>query len=227
MKVFLMPQLSGEWWTVRRGIPTASEFDRIMTLKEMRISASADKYIAELVADRVCLRPNYFSTRERPVTLAMQHGTDCEPQARNFLAMELMKEIKEVGFCITDDFRFGCSPDGLIGLQMSEKPTGEFHGEPYFDATCEGVVELKCPELETQILCLMTGKSPTENPQQNAGHLIVTGAKYVLFMSYASGADHFIKKTEPDNFTREMRIAMEQFHEKYQSTWKRIAGGRA
>lgn len=226
MKVFLMDQLSGEWWTVRRGIPTASDFDKIMTAKDGTLSKSVDKYIASLIADVVNLSPNYFTTKGRPVTPAMQHGTDSEPKARRFLQFDMMLDIREVGFCMTDDFRFGSSPDGLIGLQLSGEPTGEFHGEPYYDATCEGVVELKCPDLDTQIYCLMKGESPTEKPQQNAGHLIVTGAKYVLFMSYAAGAAPFIKRTEPDAYTTKMANALELFWESYQKTLRRLQADR-
>lgn len=225
-KVFLMDQLGAEWWAVRRGVPTASDFDQIVTAKEWKLSKSVDKYIASLIADVVHLTPNYFTRLGRPVTPAMRHGTACEPKARDFLRCELMLDIQEVGFCMTNDLRFGCSPDGLIGLKRSDEPTGEFHGEPYYDATCEGVVELKCPDLDTQILCHMTGVSQTEKPQQNAGHLIVTGAKYVLFMSYAAGADPFIRQREPDANTLKMANALELFWETYQKTLRHLSDGR-
>jgi hypothetical protein len=54
VKVFLMPQLSPEWWQVRRAVPTASNFDKIMTAEKRKYSSSATKYIASLIAEAVC-----------------------------------------------------------------------------------------------------------------------------------------------------------------------------
>ena len=46
-----------EWVAARLGIPTASCFDKIITPKTMKPSASADKYAWELIAERVLGRP--------------------------------------------------------------------------------------------------------------------------------------------------------------------------
>jgi hypothetical protein len=215
VKVFLMPQLSPEWWQVRRAVPTASNFDKIMTAEKRKYSSSATKYIASLIAEAVCQSPAYFTSQGKPVTAAMQAGQDNEPEARRFLEMELGIEIGQVGFCMTDDLRFGTSPDGVIGLKRGTEPAGEWQGVPFYDATVEGVVEIKCPNLETQVLTLLTGECPAESPQQTHGHLIVTGAKYAKFLSYAPLVDPFLRHVEPDGFTTDLRAALEVFGDKY------------
>lgn len=222
MKVFLMPQLSPEWWEARRSVPTSSNFDKIMTAEKRKYSSSATKYIASLIAEAVSLNPAYFTSQGKPVTAAMQAGVDAEPEARRFLAMELGVEIEQVGFCMTDDFRFGTSPDGVIGLQRSTEPTGEWRGQPFYDATIEGAVEIKCPNLDTQVLTLLTGECPAENPQQTHGHLFVTGAKYAKFLSYAPLVDPFLKHVEPSDFTADLKIALETFAEKYLAATRQL-----
>lgn len=205
MKEIVCEQLSPEWWEARKGVPTASNFGRILT-PTGKLSASADEYIAELIAERVCLTPSYFTTQGKPVTQEMQHGTDTEPEARRFYEMERGVDVRRVGFIMTDDGRFGSSPDGMV--------------DP------DGCLELKCVMLKTQVKYLIDGKLPADYRGQVHGHLIVTGRKWCDFLSYAPGLDPLIIRTEPDSFTRELKIAMEVFWEKYMFTWKRITGGR-
>ncbi len=206
MKEIECDQLSPEWWEARKGVPTASCFSRIITAGG-KLSAQADDYIAELIGERVCLTPNYFTTQGKPVTRDMQHGTDTEPEARRFYEMERGVDVRRVGFIMTDDCRFGCSPDGLV--------------DP------DGALELKCVMLKTQVKYLLEGTLPSEYRAQVHGQLIVTGRKWVDFLSYAPGLEPFIIRVEPDAFTRELKVGLEMFWDRYVATWKRIEGGRS
>jgi hypothetical protein len=198
---YMMAQYSPNWWRLRCGIPTASAADRILT-PTGKVSAQAKKYVAELIADRCCLSPNFFS--DRPQTRDMANGTNMEPEARRWYAMERPNSrIQQVGFCVSEDGRFGCSPDGLVDE--------------------DGVVELKCPKLSTQVEYLQEGILPPEYVPQCNMHLIVTGRKYVEFVSYAPGLPGFIVKLEPNDFTAKLRVALEDFHNLYQETIKKIA----
>ncbi len=205
MKLIECVQGSPEWWEARRGVPTCSEFGRILTPKTMKVSSSADKYIAELIADRVCLTPNYFT--DRPTSRDMEHGTNSEPEARRFYEMERGVDVTQVGFYLDDEGRFGGSPDGLVGE--------------------EGGLELKCPKLSTQVEYLLAGTLPDEYKAQVHGHLIVSKRPWWDFMSYAPGLEPFIIRVEPDAFTRELKVGLEMFWDKYVATWKRIEGGRS
>ena len=51
--LFDFAQYSPEWWNVRRGIPTASEFDRILTPATGKPSKSADGYACQLIGERL------------------------------------------------------------------------------------------------------------------------------------------------------------------------------
>lgn len=115
MKIHDVAQCSPEWYEVRCGVPSASNFHRIYAVATGKISEGIDKYVAELVAERTCHTPNYFTGAGKPSTPAMQRGHDMEPKARAWYEHEMGKRTWNVGFCTTDDGRFGCSPDFLLG----------------------------------------------------------------------------------------------------------------
>ena len=200
MKVFRFPQYSADWWSTRKGVPTASNFGRIFTAKTMKPSASQEDYIAELIADRVDTTPPDFIVRD--VTPEMAYGLETESEARAFYAMDRDVEVDEVGFCTTDDGRFGCSPDGLVGE--------------------DGGLELKCPQLKTQVKYLLAGTLPDEYRAQVHGSLIVTGRAWWEFLSYAPGLPPLLLRVEPDEYTKALAAAIEPFWAKYQGAWKVI-----
>lgn len=200
-KSYMMAQYSPEYWMVRRGIPTASGADRILT-PTGKLSAQAKKYIAELIGDRCQLNANFFT--ERPMTRAMANGTNMEPEARRWFAMEKPdSRVQQVGFCVTNDGRFGCSPDGLVDLDQG--------------------LELKCPMLSTQVEYLEEGILPPEYKPQVHMSMIVTGRNVWWFASYAPGLPGFIVRVEPNDYTVKLRVALEDFHNLYQEAIKRIA----
>ena len=135
MKIHYCKQQSDIWWSLRCGIPTASGFDRILTNKTAKPSSSQDDYIAELIADRLCQNPNFFSG-SGVQTRAMDNGISTEPEARRWYEMAYECEVQQVGFCLTEDERWGCSPDGLM------------------PALSRGL-ELKCPIGKTHMMYLM------------------------------------------------------------------------
>lgn len=115
-----------EWMALRLGIPTASCFDKIITPKTMKPSASADKYAWELIAERVLGRPvddasSGFITR----------GTILETKAVEFYELERNVDTERVGFVLRDDRRVGCSPDRFVGS--------------------DGGLEIKCPNATNHI----------------------------------------------------------------------------
>ncbi len=190
-------QYSPEFWEARRGLPTASAFDRIITSKGA-LSKSADKYAAELIAERITLNPNFFTEREGH-TAAMRNGQALEPEARNWVAMETGKPVRTTGLFTTDDGRYGASPDGMIG-------DDEF-------------LELKCPELKTHLAWAFKGVLPREHKIQVQGQLCVGTdnegpIKRVRWVSYSPPAEPLMFVIEPDLFTEEVRKAVRQFTER-------------
>lgn len=204
MKVYReFKQLSGEWWEARRAKPSASCFHKIMTPKTGKLSASADEYIDDLIAERLCLLPNYFTVLGRPISQDMQRGIDNEPEARRYFEMIAEVNVEQVGGCETDDGRFWCSPDGLVGTEFG--------------------VEIKCPRLSTQVKYLRDNDALLDDYRcQVHGSLIVTGLPCWKLLSYSPGAPPVLLTITPDDFTKQLRIALEVFHEKYAATLKRL-----
>lgn len=201
-------QYSVEWWTARAGIPTASNFDKIVTPTKGEKSKSSLKYACELAAEIAGMKnPNFFTEREnRPKSFAMANGTNMEPEARRKYQAERDVDVKELGFCTTDNGQFACSPDGeVIG-----------------DAEGPGGLELKVPNPETHAMYLLKGELPDDYRCQVHGQLLVTGWKFVDFMSYNPWLAPFIVRVRPDSFTVKLAAALEDFHVEYMDVLARL-----
>jgi hypothetical protein len=186
MKVIDCVQCSPEWFEVRKGKPTSSEFSKILT-STGKISTQREKYMWKLAGEALggIIEEGYQS-------FAMMRGKEKEQEAKSFY--ELIREpIQEVGFCISDCGKYGASTDGLIGDK--------------------GIFELKCPEMATHIGYLLGEKEiPTEYYLQTQGELLVTGREYVEFLSYYPGLRPFIVREEPDEvFQRLLKDALDRF----------------
>jgi hypothetical protein len=187
-------QGSDDWYELRRGIPTASNFSRIITAKTMKLSAQADDYICELVGDKYS---HFMPERvENYTTRPMQFGQMAEEEARRFYSLERNVDVTNGGFATTDDGRFGCSVDAFVGD--------------------DGCLEIKAPLAKTQVRYLLDGGLPADYRAQVAGHLIVSGRAYCDFLAYAVGLPPLLVRVVPDEFTAKLRDALEQFWAKYQ-----------
>jgi hypothetical protein len=208
MKIIECTQYSPEWWEARCGIPTASQFDRIITAAKAEPSKQMDGYIAELIADKASLTPPFFTERGGH-TAEMRNGIDCEPEARRFYEADRGLDVRLAGFIATDDARFGCSPDGLVVDGAGE---------------IVGGLELKCPMLKTQAGYLLKGGLPDDYKAQVHGQLLVTGLPWVDFLSYSPGLPALLVRVEPNDFTKKLASALEVFWEKYQQALAYIEG---
>ena len=199
MRVIECEQRSKEWWDVRRGVPSASEFHKILTPTTGKPAASQDKYIHKLIAEKYA---NEWPQDSLYVSQALQHGIDTEDQARDWYSFLKDTDVRQVGFCLEDNGRYGCSPDGLVGE--------------------DGSLELKCPSLETHAGYLLNGELPIEYKVQVHGQLVVTGRKWVDFMSYAHGLPALIVRVVPDAYTDMLRVELEKFCNRYAEAIEKI-----
>ncbi len=209
MKIYTMPQYSPEYWEVKRGIPSASNFHRILTAKKAKFGAKAEAYACELIAEIACLNPPFFT--ERPGhTAAMRNGLDAEPEARRFYEFDRKVTVRQVGFVTTEDGRFGFSPDGLVGE--------------------EGGLELKCPELKAQFRYLRASAIPDNYKAQVHGPLALRlldstmRFKWWDFLSYSPGADKLLIRVEPDAYTEKLAVALERFHAMFTEIKEKLLG---
>jgi hypothetical protein len=127
---FNVEQGSQEWAMLRLGIPTASQFARVLTPKTMKTSGQMADYAHELLAEQVLKIP-----LDHASTGLMQRGTLMERKAVDWY--ELQKEIdtEQVGFILRDDRRVGCSPDRFVGA--------------------DGMLQIKVPAADTHVAYLL------------------------------------------------------------------------
>lgn len=154
------PQGSVEWMLKRAGIPTASEFDALVTPEfKIREGMMPKTYLAKKVAERwqggPLIEYNIFD---------MEMGQILEKEAKPWFSLEFSEPIQNVGFITTDDGRIGCSPDGLLGDNCG--------------------IEIKCPAPHTHAGYLLKGELPKDYAAQVYGTLYVTGREMWRFLSY-------------------------------------------
>ncbi len=217
--VFKVDQASPEWWEVRRGLPTASEFDRIITPAKGDLSTSADGYMASLIDQTLFPSPNYFSEYGFTNT-AIEDGKAREAESRRWLSLDMGEDIQEVGFCVNEDFTLGCSPDGLIRLKVEDEPAGEWRTFPYYRATAESGAELKNPKRATQSerAFAKEKKLPNSCKVQPHGQMIVCGLKTIHWLSYCPPIPSVRIEVSWDSFTDKVAAATKQFVVDYKAT---------
>ncbi len=187
MRIIDVPQNSPEWLAARRGVPSASDFDMIITTKG-EPSKQRQKYLYRLAGEQVS-----GVVEETYQNGAMSRGKEMEDEARQLYSLINGVEVQQVGFCIPDgDFAYGASPDGLVGE--------------------EGCLEIKCPQMATHVGYLLENTLPSEYFQQTQGQLLVTGRKWVDFMSYYPGLKPLIVRVKPDKkFQQTLKAELEKF----------------
>lgn len=153
-------QGSQEWLELRIGKVTASKFKDVMTNgRGDKPSATAKSYMIKLVSEILRDEPLPFFEND-----VMKWGTETEPQARAMYELKNNVEVKEVAFVELNEF-VGVSPDGLVGD--------------------DGLLEIKCPNTETQIKRYLDGVGlPKDYEAQVQGQLWVTGRQWCDFVSF-------------------------------------------
>lgn len=153
-------QTSEIWEQHRLGIPTASEFKKIIT-PEGKASTQWKAYTHRLIAEKILKRQVDFAIAG---SAWMQRGKELESEAVLDYELQTDTDTTTVGFVTTDDGLFGCSPDRLVGE--------------------DGLLELKCPAPQTQIEYLITGEEDKDYKPQLQGQLYVTGRQWVDIYAY-------------------------------------------
>lgn len=195
-----LEQRTEQWFKVRAGRPTASNFDRIIT-PTGNDSSQWSSYAIELCAS--CLRPDEIAWEGNRHT---DRGEELEPKARDLFTELTGLDVRQVGFVTRDDGIVGCSPDALI-----------YDG----DEIVAGL-ELKCPLAKNHAAYLLAGVLPPEYKPQVHGSMAVTGLDEWWFMSYCPGLAPFKLKVERDEFTEKVSDALDRFLIFYAAERKRI-----
>lgn len=168
-------QGSAEWSAARCGLLTSSEMKLILT-PTLKV-ASNDKeraHLYELMAQRITryVEPSYISED-------MLRGINDEAEAATIYA-EHYAPVVEAGFITNDSFGFtiGYSPDRLVGD--------------------DGLLECKSRRQKFQIETIVSGEVPQEYVLQLQTGLLVSGRKWIDFISYSGGLPMVTIRVLPD-----------------------------
>ncbi len=189
-------QGSPQWLKLRAGIPTASKLGVLISPVKVEPSVGRGGTMAKGVATYLAkLAAEYMDggpVDDVDGIAHMERGTMEEQGARAYYQWEAEggAEITEVGFCTTDDKRFGASPDGLVGD--------------------DGGVEIKCPMLPTFTKYLLDPDLMVlEHSAQVQGNLFVTGRKWWDLVSYNKIHGGVVVRLTPDpKWQRAIRKAL-------------------
>lgn len=148
-----------EWAQLRAGIPTSSEFDKIITPKTGKPSSQAEKYMFGLIAERLMGHP-----RTEYMSHWMDRGSQMEAEAVAFYEFQRDMDTAKVGFITNDAGTIGTSPDRLVGD--------------------EGLLEIKVPAEHTHVGYLIKHAVDTEYFPQVQGQLWISERQWVDILSY-------------------------------------------
>lgn len=207
MRIIECNQYSDEWWEARKGLPTASSANKLLTPKGA-ISTQAKSLISTFVADGL----GYADRDEFYQSFWMERGHAMEAEARRFFTFETGLSVVEVGFVTNEAGTAGCSPDCLID-------DGAAKDMPHFVAG----LELKCPKPSTHIGYLLEDALPEAYTNQVHFSMAVTGLREWHFLSYHPELDPLHKLVEWDKRTDMMLSAIIAFLSKLKDAKKQIA----
>ena len=159
-KIHRVDQGTAEWHALRIGIPTTSNFHRIIT-PGGKPSTKARPYLYRLIAEILLNEPMDDGLGRLEW---VERGKIEEPNAAAQLEFTRDMQLEPVGFITTDDGRLGCTPDRLV--------TGK-----------NEAVEIKCPAPWTQIGYMLDGPGEDYKPQVQ-GQLYVGEFERVHFYSW-------------------------------------------
>lgn len=197
MIVLDIEQGSDAWHKARIAIPTASNFDKIIT-PTGKASTQARKYMLTLAVEAVTgLREESYQSS------AMLRGVELEPQARAFYEFTTGNQVEKTGFIFNDEKSFGCSPDGLVGD--------------------DGLIEIKCPLAHTIAEYLLDGEAPSEYVPQIQGQLLITGRKWTDFLAYFPNLKPLLIRVERDEvYIAKLKELLDNFNKELKQTVEKL-----
>lgn len=189
MRILDCVQGTAGWHAARLGIPTASEFHKIITAARGELSRSAPKYAHQLVAEALLGEPLDAAVGGLPWLL---RGRELEPQAVRQYEFTTDLETRAVGFVTTDCGRMGYSPDRLV-----------------LGATA--AVEVKCLAPANHMGLVIDG--PGEDyRQQVQGGLLIAELDWIDLYGYHPGLPPALVRTYRDEaYIGRLRAALDQF----------------
>jgi hypothetical protein len=195
-----------EWFEARRGIPTASQFSRIITPKTGKLSASADEYIGQLICEVIGGQVADEDATDFS-SAWMDRGSYLEDEARDWYQFRYDRMVDEVGLILNDDQTAAVSPDGMLRKLEHD----DF-----------GLLEIKCPKPSKHIKHFLNGVLPDEYKPQCHAALAISDAQWIDLISYCPDLKPLVVRVTPDEYTDKVRSALDEFLVRYEDAKSRI-----
>lgn len=198
IQIFDCAQGSDEWFACRAGVPSASNFAKILAKgRSGGDSVGRRKYMYKLVGERIT-----GATEEGYSNGDMLRGQEQEQEACDLFELLTGKELAKVGFIKRG--RAGASPDRLIEVKEQ--------------------LEVKCCIASVQIERLEGPKElPSEYKAQVQGQLWISGREASWFISYSPRLPPFILRVERDPvYIAELARAVNDFADEVDALEARI-----
>lgn len=201
MQVHNVEQGTPEWFAARLGIPTASEFSKIITATG-KPSAQANDYSLTLVAERML----GHEVEKWQGNMWTERGKELEQEAADYYELTTGAELQKVGFVTNDAGTAGCSPDRLVGD--------------------DGLLEIKCPAAHTHLKYMLDKKLDTAYMPQLQGQLFVTGRQWVDIISYYPELKPvIIRVARNEDYISTLQELLEEFTADIEATQSRLING--
>jgi len=172
-EIFTCEQNSPEWLRARMGIPTASEFKKVISVnKDARDKVTRRAYMPKLAGEIITGEPSESYSNSH-----MERGHVMEAEARDLYCFVHDAPLTRVGFVRRGPC--GCSPDSLIGD--------------------DGVLEIKTAFPHILIGYILADRFPAEHVAQCQGALFVTQRKWLDIAVYWPKMPLFVKRIERDD----------------------------
>lgn len=192
-------QRSPDWFALRAGIPTSSEFATILAKgKGGSESKTRRTYLMKLVGERITGEPmeNYSNWH-------MERGRVMEAEAREFYAFMTDSEPQAVGFVRNGNA--GASPDSLIGDT--------------------GMLEIKTALPHLLIDLILKDEFPPEHKAQVQGQLWIAEREWCDLTVYWPKMPPFIKRaTRDEAYITALAGEVARFNDELDALVERIKG---
>src|SRR5438105_1021841 len=165
-------QYSEEYDRLRIGIPTSSNFHKIIT-PQGKPSKQWRQYACILIAERLLQQRIEFYNSP-----AMERGLIVEAEAADWYEFDQDVTAQRVGFITDDDYTMGCSPDRLVGD--------------------EGLLEIKAPLPHTQVEYWIFGEVSERFRPQLQGQLYISQRSWVDIVCWHDVLPKIVVRVEPD-----------------------------
>lgn len=194
-----------EWYELKTGVPSSSNFDRILSATGK--TGSQDNYIKELAGQALGGIIDHYESYD------MKRGTELEPKARESYSFDQNVMVAQPALIFKDEKRQClCSPDGICF------ENGEM--EPYTG------LEIKCLKIHNHVDIMLKRKMPIKYFCQVQGCMYITGFESWDFVSFYPGLDPFISTiTRDDEWINKFHDELQKFLEKLDGVVNKLRRG--